>query len=89
MEQPFYDLNIFKEQTARNIVRLSPENKIAELVQADKDAEIVLMGLFKAHMLDLYEALSWQYASMEVRERNSYTCLMSRYTSIQIHVPPS
>jgi hypothetical protein len=68
MEQPFHDLNIFKEQTARNIVSLSPENKVAELVQADKDAEIVLMGLLKAHMLDLYEALSWQYASMEVRQ---------------------
>ena len=67
MEQPFHDLNIFKEQTARNIGSLSPDNKVAELVQADKDAEIVLMGLLKAHMLDLYEALSWQYASMEVR----------------------
>ena len=68
MEQPFHDLEIFKEQTARNILRLSPDDKVSELVQADKDAEIVLMGLLKGHMLDLYEALSWQYASKEVRD---------------------
>ena len=67
MEQPFHDLEIFKEQTARNILHLSPDDKVSELVQADRDAEIVLMGLLKGHMLDLYEALSWQYASKEVR----------------------
>ena len=66
MEQPFQDLEIFKEQMARNILRLSPEKKVSELIQADKDAEIVLTGLLKSHMLDLYEALSWQYASREV-----------------------
>lgn len=69
MEQPFQDLEIFKEQMARKILRLSPENKVSELVKADKDAEIVLRGLLKGHMLDLYEALSWQYASREVSRR--------------------
>ena len=72
MEQPFEDLEIFKEQTAKNILRLSSGNKVLELVQADKDAEIVLMGLLKGHMLDLYEALSWQYASKEVDICPSY-----------------
>jgi hypothetical protein len=71
MEQPFHDLNILKEQLSRRLVSLSPESKVAELIQADKDAEIVLMGLLKAHMLDLYEALSWQYASIEVRKIDS------------------
>ena len=66
MEQPFQDIQIFKEQTARNVVGLSPQMKVAELVQADKDAEIVLLGILKGHMLDFYEALSWHYANKEV-----------------------
>jgi len=80
MEQPFQDIQIFKEQTARNVVDLSPQNKVAELVQADKDAEIVLLGILKGHMLDLYEALSWQYANKEV-SLQSFGCTAFRYFS--------
>lgn len=67
MDQPFHDLDVFKEKIARNVASISSQDKLAALLQADKDAEAVLMSLLKGHMLDLYEALSWQYASKEVR----------------------
>ena len=63
---PFRDLEIFKEQTARNLVSLSPEDKVSELTQADKDAETVLLGTLRSHLNELHEALSWQYATMQV-----------------------
>lgn len=63
---PFRDLEIFKEQTARSLGSLSPEAKVSELTQADKDAETVLLGTLRSHLNELHEALSWQYATMQV-----------------------
>ena len=69
---PFRDLDIFKEQTARSLVSLSPEDKVSELTQADKDAEIVLLGTLRSHLNELHEALSWQYATMQVQYNHSF-----------------
>ena len=69
---PFRDIEIFKEQTAMSLVSLSPEDKVSELTQADKDAETVLLGTLRSHLNELYEALSWQYATMQVRPTHPY-----------------
>ena len=69
---PFRDLDIFKEQIARDLVSLSPEGKVSELTQADKDAETVLLGTLRSHLNELHEALSWQYATMQVIYTHSF-----------------
>lgn len=60
------DVAVFKDKVARDVVNLPPELKLQELLQANKDAEIVLLGIVRNLLVDLLESFSWQYASAEV-----------------------
>jgi hypothetical protein len=80
--QAFADVNVFKDKVARDLSILPQELKVQELVQANKDVEIVLLGSLRNMLVDLLESMSWRYATAEVRAGQIVLDrLLIRYTS--------
>ncbi len=67
----FRDVAIYKEKIAQDLQGLADDEKLAELIDASKKVEVVLQGQMRSYMADLFECLSWRYASMQVRNTQS------------------
>ncbi|EIE21786.1 hypothetical protein COCSUDRAFT_56232 [Coccomyxa subellipsoidea C-169] len=65
----FRDVAIYKEKIAQELQGLADGEKLAELIDASKKVEVVLLGQMRSYMADLFECLSWRYASMQEVEK--------------------
>ena len=64
----FRDVAIYKEKVSQDLPCLPDDHKLLELIDASKQAECVLLGQLRSYMADLLEALSWRYATVQVRK---------------------
>ena len=64
----FENVGKLKQALERTLVASPPEKRLDLLLKADRDAEEALLQALQSRLLDLYESLSWAYASAAVRK---------------------
>lgn len=72
----FGHVQTFKAALERQLVSCPPEDRLALLLEATADVEREMLSTLRSSLIDLYEALSWKYASEAVRpSMESRLCL--------------